>query len=172
MSGRFENQVVLIFGGSSGIGKSTAAAVFRDGGIPWLIGRTEAKLQAVKKEIGAHAPDRIRVTAIDVLSEESLRTFFNSLPVGSFHHMVLTVGESAKCIDIRGEEGFSGLRMQFDLKFFAQIAPISYGVDKLADGGSIVLTSGAFSRRPGVGSTALSTANAALEAIVKVSFCR
>lgn len=45
---------------------------------------------------------------------------------------------------------------------------VSYGADKLADGGSIVLTSGALSRRPGKGSTALAIANASLEAAVKV----
>lgn len=44
---------------------------------------------------------------------------------------------------------------------------VSYGADKLSDGGSIVLTSGALSRRPGKGSTALAVANAALEAAVK-----
>jgi NAD(P)-dependent dehydrogenase (short-subunit alcohol dehydrogenase family) len=37
-------------------------------------------------------------------------------------------------------------------------------IHQLADGGSIVFCSGALSRRPGKGSTALAAANAALEA--------
>ena len=38
----------------------------------------------------------------------------------------------------------------------------------MADGGSVVLTSGALSRRPGKGSSALGSCNAALDAIIKV----
>jgi NAD(P)-dependent dehydrogenase (short-subunit alcohol dehydrogenase family) len=59
------------------------------------------------------------------------------------------------------------LRQQFDMKFFAQLSAVSYGAEKLADGGSIVLTTGALAKRPGKGSTALATANAALDNIVK-----
>lgn len=40
-------------------------------------------------------------------------------------------------------------------------------MDKIIDGGSIVLTTGSLSRRPGKGSAALAGANAALEQIIK-----
>ena len=87
------------------------------------------------------------------------------------------------------------MRAQYNLKFFGQLAAVSLGtlldclvrrcpelthratrhcaiqlasgVEKMADGGSVVLTSGALSRRPGKGSSALGSCNAALEAIVK-----
>lgn len=48
-----------------------------------------------------------------------------------------------------------------------QMAAVSFGAPILADGGSITLVSGALSKRPGKGSTALAVANAALEAAVK-----
>jgi len=44
---------------------------------------------------------------------------------------------------------------------------VSYGATKVADGGALVLCSGALAKRPGKGSTALAAANAALDAVVK-----
>jgi NAD(P)-dependent dehydrogenase (short-subunit alcohol dehydrogenase family) len=151
------------------MGKAAAAIIFKEGGTPWLIGRSESKLLAAQGEISPSAPDLVKISSVDVMSEDALKAFFDGIKVGSFHHMVLTVGDNARCTDVRGMEGFSGLRMQFDLKFFAQVAPVSFGVDKMADCGSIVFTSGTLSRRPGVGTTAICATNAALEAIVKVA---
>ena len=78
-----------------------------------------------------------------------------------------TVGPSAGCSSVLGADGMAGLRLQFQLKFFAQLAAVSYGAPKVADGGALVLCSGALAKRPGKGSTALATANAALDAAVK-----
>ena len=165
------------------MGKAAAKAVLREGATPWLIGRTQSKLEAAREEVSASDIDSVKISAVNCFVEEEVRQFFDSIPAASFHHLVVTIGESASCSDIRGDAGFAGLKRQFDLKFFAQLLPVSFGVDKIADGGSIVLTSGNFfdyiwiisykcnagalSRRPGKGSTALSTTNAALEAICK-----
>ncbi len=162
-------QTVVIFGGSSGMGKAAAACVLSQGGSAWLVGRSLTKLATVQAELVLANPEReVKISSVDCSSPENVSEFFAEIPAGSIHHIVVTMGESAGVNDIRGEAGFAGLRRQFDLKFFAQLNPICYGADKLADGGSVVLTSGALSRRPGKGSTALATANAALEAIVKV----
>lgn len=59
------------------------------------------------------------------------------------------------------------LREQFRIKYFSQLAAVSYGVDKIKQGGSIVLTTGSLSRRPGKGSSALAGCNAALEVMIK-----
>lgn len=83
------------------------------------------------------------------------------------NHLIVTVGPGAGASSVVGSEGFAGLRRQFDLKFFAQMACVSYGAPVLADGGSIVLFSGALAKRLGRGSTALATANAALDAAVR-----
>lgn len=80
---------------------------------------------------------------------------------------MITAGNSNDTKTILGEEGFAKLREQFDIKFFAQLAAVSYGAERLADGGSIVLTTGGLSKRPGKGSTALAVCNGALDNIVK-----
>jgi NAD(P)-dependent dehydrogenase (short-subunit alcohol dehydrogenase family) len=171
-------QIVVIFGGSSGMGKATAVAVRAAGATPWIIGRDEAKLKVAADEIhkasfeaaintGASLGGAVKMSSVDAFDESQVKAFFDEVTPGSIHHLVVTLGASAGCSSIMGDEGFAGLKKQFDLKFFAQLLPVSYGVSKLADGGSIVLTSGALAKRPGKGSTALAAANAALDAIVK-----
>ena len=97
----------------------------------------------------------MKTSVVDATKEESISAFFDSVAPQSFHHLVVTLGPSAECSSILGRAGLAGLRLQFDLKFFGQLAPVSLGAEKIADGGSIVLCSGALSRRPGVGNTAL-----------------
>lgn len=145
------------------MGKGAAIAVRAAGGIPWIVGRDEAKLSDAAKQIGGD----VKTSSVDAFNEEAVAKFFEGVPQGSVHHLVVTLGASAHSSSIQGKEGFASLRRQFDMKFFGQMMPVSYGAEKIADGGSIVLTSGALSRRPGKGSTALACANAALEAIIK-----
>ena len=118
-------------------------------------------------EISSSNPDLVQTTALDCSSEDAVHSFFASVPQNSFHHMVVTLGDSVDCADIRGTEGLSGLRNQFNQKFFAQVTPVSLGVDKMADGGCVVFTTGALSKRPGKGNTALASANAVLESVCK-----
>jgi len=162
-----EGQTVLIFGGSQGMGKAAAKAVLACGGTPFIVSRSEGKLVAAASEISPSDPSRVKYASCDCKDEAALQAFFEAQAQGSFNHMVCTIGESAGCSDIRGAEGFRKLKEQFEIKVFAQLAPICFGVDKMADGGSIVITSGALSRRPGGGSSALGAANASLESIIK-----
>lgn len=127
----------------------------------------DLQLDTAKAEILAAAGGvgEVRTARVDVTDESSVEGFFAAIPAGSVHHLVATVGASASASDITGREGFAKLRAQFDLKFFAQAVTVSYGAGKLADGGSIVLVSGALTKRPGKGSAALGAANAALEVL-------
>ena len=160
-------KVVLIFGGSSGIGKAVAISVLEQSGTPWIISRTLSKLQAVADEISPEDTTRVRIAALDCMNEDAVRVFFEGLESGSFHHLVMTLGDAVDCNDIRGADGFAGLRRQMDAKFFAQVAPVSFGVDKMADGGCCVFFSGALSKRPGKGNTALACSNSVLEIMAK-----
>lgn len=149
------------------MGKGCAKAVLEAGGIPLIVGRSETKLSATQSEISPTNPSAVETRVCDVLNLNSLKSFWDGIEPNFVDHLVITMGESAECSDIRGEEGLKGLKHQFDIKFFAQMSVASFGADKISDGGSIVFTSGALSRRPGKGNTALAVANAALEAAVK-----
>jgi NAD(P)-dependent dehydrogenase (short-subunit alcohol dehydrogenase family) len=165
---------VLVIGGSSGMGKAVAVASLGAGYSVLIASRSADKLAAAAAAIAAAAgldaaaaAARITTGVIDVESEASVAAFFGGVKAGSISHLVSTVGAGVGCSSILGADGFAGLRKQFDVKFFAQVAAVSYGAPLLADGGCIVLTSGALAKRPGKGSTALATANAALEGLVK-----
>jgi NAD(P)-dependent dehydrogenase (short-subunit alcohol dehydrogenase family) len=160
-------KVVLVMGGSSGMGKAAAKFAVRDGATVWITGRDLEKLQAAIAEISPSDPSKVKTSSVDNTDDAAVQAFFAGVPAGSIHHLVATLGNSAGCSSIEGPEGMAGLRRQFDFKFFAQLAAVSYGASKLADGGSIVLTSGALAKRPGKGSTALAAANAALDAIAR-----
>lgn len=122
---------------------------------------------SAQQEISPNDTSLVKIASVDCYSEAAVAAFFESQVPGSYHHIVCTLGEAAGCSDVRGAENFSKLKKQFDVKVYAQLLPVSYGVDKIADNGSVVLTSGALSRRPGKGSSALASANAALEAFTK-----
>lgn len=160
-------QTVVVFGGSSGMGKAAAKAALAAGARIWIVGRDAGRLASAAAEISPSNPAIVQTSSVDAENDQAVQAFFDAIPAGSINHLVVTLGSSAGVSDVLGAAGLAGLKKQFDFKFFGQIRPVSYGADKLADGGSIVLTSGALSRRPGVGSTSLATANAALEAIVK-----
>ena len=55
MTTKFENKVILITGGGTGIGKATAAAFIAEGAKVVITGRRQSVLEATTKELGASA---------------------------------------------------------------------------------------------------------------------
>jgi NAD(P)-dependent dehydrogenase (short-subunit alcohol dehydrogenase family) len=167
---------VLIFGGSSGMGKATGVAVLREGGTPFLIGRSVPKLEAAQAVVSPADPSLVKIASVDCLNDDAVEAFFHDQALGSYHHIVCTLGESTeyakcpsrvahisylpwlcnmhpsvyfmdsrrRCKSIVGKAGLAGLKAQMNAKFFAQLAPVSLGVEKMAEGGSVVLTGKAY----------------------------
>ena len=72
----FKDQVIVITGGGSGIGRCTAHELASLGASLALVGRTESKLQAVREEIAALVPGaaaRISTHACDIRDEATVR---------------------------------------------------------------------------------------------------
>jgi NAD(P)-dependent dehydrogenase (short-subunit alcohol dehydrogenase family) len=67
----FENQVIVITGASSGIGRATACAFARAGAQTVLVSRSKAKLDRVAEDIRTHGGHALVVPA-DVSSSESV----------------------------------------------------------------------------------------------------
>lgn len=68
-------KVVVIIGGSSGIGLATAKAAYDQGAHVVISGRTQEKLNTAIKIIG----NGVRSFEVDVADETSVRTMFNQL---------------------------------------------------------------------------------------------
>eukprot|EP00297_Palpitomonas_bilix_P011393 CAMPEP_0113890628 /NCGR_PEP_ID=MMETSP0780_2-20120614/14256_1 /TAXON_ID=652834 /ORGANISM="Palpitomonas bilix" /LENGTH=259 /DNA_ID=CAMNT_0000880055 /DNA_START=99 /DNA_END=878 /DNA_ORIENTATION=+ /assembly_acc=CAM_ASM_000599 len=167
------NQMVVIFGGSSGMGLAAAAFSLRLGATVHLVGRDEAKLADAKgqlaREEGA-GEDDVLTSSVDMMSEEKVEAFFEGMKDESVNHLVITAGNGAGG-GMFMDTPLENLRRQFDFKFFSAATVIHHANKKMAEGGSITLFSGALSRRPGKGSALLASCNAANEALAKALAC-
>jgi 3-oxoacyl-[acyl-carrier protein] reductase len=66
----------LVAGGSSGIGRASAELLLREGVDVCLVARTEEKLRAVAKELGANAAARVTYAAADLAAAEGAAKAF------------------------------------------------------------------------------------------------
>lgn len=67
MSGRLQDRVVVIIGGTSGLGRSAARACVREGARVVAVGRDPAKAAAVAEELG----ESVRLLAADAIQTET-----------------------------------------------------------------------------------------------------
>ena len=164
---------IVVFGGSSGIGKAVAMGAAKQGASNvHIICRDEGKLAAAKLEIEASSPATscctVRTMALNVMDEPAVRSYLKGFPDDSIDHLVTTPGGSARLGNlIANERTCADVRRQLDMKFFAQLAPVLAAGDKIKRGGSITMMSGVLSRRTGRGNDALAISNAAIECAVK-----
>jgi len=86
-------KTVVIFGGSSGMGKGAAKAIVQAGGIPWIVSRDTDRLSRAVQEIGGG----VKTSSVDASNEEAVAAFFEAIPQGSINHLVVTLGAGAGC---------------------------------------------------------------------------
>jgi NAD(P)-dependent dehydrogenase (short-subunit alcohol dehydrogenase family) len=149
---------VVVIGGSSGIGFAVAKLAAEAGAKVIIGGRNKSRLAAAAKKISGS-----KTHPIDVSDETQVVTFFDQ--VGELDHLVITaggtVGSPKKLVELPTHEA----RAAFDNKFWGQWLAVRHAVPRIRAGGSIGLTSGILSRRPGVGRLLKTTINAAIEAM-------
>lgn len=68
MPNPLENQVAVVTGAGSGIGRAVALALGRSGAVVWLVGRDRGKLEATREDLGEGG----RVFPADLAREEDL----------------------------------------------------------------------------------------------------
>jgi NAD(P)-dependent dehydrogenase (short-subunit alcohol dehydrogenase family) len=152
-------RTALVIGGSSGIGLATAAGLAARGAATHVVGRDQAKLDAVADQYPdlhvhrADAADRAQIES--VLAE-----------VGTVDWLVVAASGAqggGKFADLDLEI----LRSAFEGKFWAHLTSVQAALPRMAADGSITLV-GAISARTGIPATAgLAAVNGALESLVK-----
>ncbi len=155
------NRHVVIVGGSSGIGRATAAAVIARGGHATLVGRTESRLNDAAQALGA--PERTRTGALDITDEAAVSRFFGGFAADAIDHLVITASAS-----VHGpfrEIDTASVRTMFDSKFWGPYTVAREALPALSEGGSITFFSGVLSRRPGANCSGLGAVNAAVEGL-------
>jgi NAD(P)-dependent dehydrogenase (short-subunit alcohol dehydrogenase family) len=146
---------VVVVGGSSGIGFSTAEIAKREGAEVIIASHNADRLNAAATKLGVTA------IAADVTSDESIASLFKKC--GTVDHVVLTAAQlrSGPFKTVAMED----VRATMESKFWG-----AWRVAKSAEiraGGSLTLVSGFLSVRPRPNSAIVGAANGALESLAR-----
>jgi NAD(P)-dependent dehydrogenase (short-subunit alcohol dehydrogenase family) len=150
-----KDKKVVVVGGSSGIGFSTAELAKREGAEVVISSRNAERLDAAAKSLNAIA------IAADVTSDESIAELFGKC--GPVDHVVVTAAQlrTGPFKTVKMED----VRATMESKFWG-----AWRVARAAEfraGGSLTLVSGYLSVRPRPNSAIIGAANGALESLAR-----
>jgi NAD(P)-dependent dehydrogenase (short-subunit alcohol dehydrogenase family) len=135
---------VIVLGGSSGLGLATAKAAAAAGASVIIVSGNQQNIDKALKELPAGS----KGYAVDLRREENIKAFFDR--AGEFDHLIYTAGENIRLMNINELE-IDQAKEFFTIRFWGVLAAIKYGAANIRRGGSIGLTSGIASQRPGAG---------------------
>ena len=156
-----QSKRIVIVGGTSGIGLTTATMLAAEGAEVIVSGRDEAKLQQAIKESGA-SPLSQSVNASD---RNELDSFFKS--TGNFDHLVITVSGG------KGAGAFKDLNLGdlhdgFEDKFWPQLNTLQSALPYLSNTGSATLITAVSATSGKPGFSGLAAINGAIEIMIPV----
>lgn len=102
--------------------------------------------------------------AVDLNNELAVQTFFDQL--GKLDHLVYTAGESLQLINI-ADVAVADAKQFFNLRYWGAFTAVKYAAPYINAGGSIVLTGGVASIRPGAGWSLGASICAAMEGFTR-----
>jgi NAD(P)-dependent dehydrogenase (short-subunit alcohol dehydrogenase family) len=151
-------QIVVVIGGSAGIGLETARRARAEGASVILTGRNAERLKEAALELGAQSTE-----AFDANDAAALRSFFHELP-NPIDHVMITAGAPhyGPPLAMPPEEARRGLSEQFLLAL--EVARCAAG--KVRPGGSLIFMGGTGARRPRVGLGIASTVTVAMPSLI------
>jgi len=151
-------QIVVVIGGSAGIGLETARRAQAEGAEVILTGRDPGRLGQAALELGAH-----RTAAFDATDPAALDRFFADLPEAINHVMVTGPGPYyAPLADLDRERA----HRDFDAHLWLAIAVAQHAVGRVRPSGSLLFMGGTGGRQPGIGQSLIAAATAALPALI------
>lgn len=152
-----KGKIVVVIGGSGGIGLETARRARAAGAELILAARNPERLDRAGSELGA-----LRTAAFDASDTAALDQFFRELP-DAVDHVMLTAGRPyyAPLVDMDFAEARRVLAG--DLLLPLQVA--LYAGRKVRRGGSLLFMGGTGGRRPAIGLSVTSAVTAALPAL-------
>jgi NAD(P)-dependent dehydrogenase (short-subunit alcohol dehydrogenase family) len=154
---RFDNQRVLIVGGSSGIGLAVAAGFAKAGASVTIASRNLERLAHAAATLG-HG---VQTAQLDVMDDKAVEKFFET---GERWRHVVVSGSSIKLGPVRKLPLFDAYS-DMNSKFWGayRIARVA----KIEPEGSLTFVSGLLSRRPSPDAVLQGAINAALEALAQ-----
>ena len=143
-TGFLTGKKVVVLGGSSGLGLATAIAASDEGAEVTIVSSNQQRIDKALEQLAANS----KGLAVNLTDEQQVQELFAT--IGAFDHLVYTAGESLMLQnigDVAGQEakGF------FDLRYWGAFTAVKYAAPNINEGGSITLTGGVASARPGSG---------------------
>jgi NAD(P)-dependent dehydrogenase (short-subunit alcohol dehydrogenase family) len=157
MTATLEDQVVVVIGGSSGIGLETARQAKAAGAEVIVTGRDCARLERAGAEVGA-----ARTAQLYLDDTEGLSSFFDNLPARVDHVLVTGGGPTYATI---AELDFAHVRRVLDEHLLGSLRVARCAAGRVRAGGSLSLMTGSHARRPGPGLSIAAIAAAAVPVI-------
>ena len=151
------SEIVVVIGGSAGIGLEVARRARGEGADVILTGRDPERLQRAAGELGA-----LTTATFDATDPASLERFFRELPK-PVDHVMVTAGTMyyARLADM----DFARARAALDEHLWLTLHVAREAADRVRPGGTLVFMTGTDARHAGVGSIIASTVAAALPAV-------
>jgi NAD(P)-dependent dehydrogenase (short-subunit alcohol dehydrogenase family) len=151
---------IIVIGGSSGIGKATAALASRSGNQVVLTSREQPRAEAVARELGP----AVSGFALDVNDQAQVDAFFQHL--SGIDHIYLAAGSTR----LGGvTEGSLEQAMQaFHTRLLGSLRVVRAAIPKMNPGGSFVFTGGISTDRPIAGAWVSGLGTASAEQLARV----
>ena len=156
---KFSNQIVVVVGGSSGIGFATAKAAHAEGASVVIVGRSQERLNQASAEIGSGA----RGIQADVEEEASVEAAFAE--IGQFDHLFISAQDAATAS--LSEITKDKFRPTLDSKIWGALHVVKHAASRINKAGSIVFISGLAGRKGYPGFALAGAANAGIEAVAR-----
>ena len=152
-------QIVVVIGGSSGIGLETARQARSEGANVVLTGRDSDRLERAARELGALSSS----AAFDATDFERLDRFFDELPAQVDHIMVTAGGPYYTRL---ADMDFALARRNVEQEFWMPLHVARRCAGKVRAGGTLLLIGGIGGRRPSA-SPLVAAFTAAMPAVTK-----
>jgi NAD(P)-dependent dehydrogenase (short-subunit alcohol dehydrogenase family) len=150
-------QIVVVIGGSAGIGLETARRARAEGAEVILVGRNPDRLEHAARELGA-----LSSAAFDAADADRLAGFFQALPT-PIDHVLVTAGRPY--YTSLADMDFEQAHREVDEHLWLALHVAREAAGKVRPGGTLLFMSGTAARRPGVGGPIVSALTAGLPAL-------
>ena len=150
-------QIVVVIGGSSGIGLETARRARAKGAKVIVAARNPERLKHAATEI-----DALSTASFDATDPVAIERFFHDLP--TIDHVLVTAGRPyyARLVDMN----FTTIRDIFGQHLLQALYVARYASSKVRPGGTLIFLGGTGARRPAVGLSIASAMTAAFPALI------
>lgn len=153
-------QRIVLLGGTSGIGLATAKLLSSRGAEVIVASSRASAVQSALAEL----PPTASGHTVDLRSETAIHELFET--IGPFDHLVYTAGESLALMEVETMD-VDRARDFFTLRLFSAITAAKHAMRSIRLGGSITLTSGSASERPGAGWSIAASLCGAIDSLTK-----